>query len=280
MAEENTGEHSNNPLLFDRVPIIDVSSTERQALPDLQGTIELRNVHFAYRPEQPNLNGISLKILPGRSIALVGASGSGKSTIISLLERFYDPTSGSIFVDGKDVSILNLHEYRKHLALVLQEPMLYSGTIRENLLLSSTTEDINEDRLIQACKDANIYSFIASLPSGFATPIGSKGAMLSGGQKQRIAIARALLRNPKILLLDEATSALLDSESESVMQTALEAAARGRTTIAVAHRLSTVRNADVIYVIDDGRIVESGTHVDFIAYREKYFELVEMQSEG
>jgi ATP-binding cassette subfamily B (MDR/TAP) protein 1 len=200
---------------------------------------------------------------------------------IALLKRFYDPLVGGIYVDGQEISSLNVNAYRNHLALVSQEPTLYQGTIRENILLGADhkPEDVSEEAIIQACKDANIYEFILSLPEAFSTVCGSKGALLSGGQKQRIAIARALLRDPKILLLDEATSAL-DSESKNVVQAALDKAARGRTTIAVAHRLSTIQKADIIYVFDQGRIVEQGTHYKLISKRGKYFELVNLQSLG
>ncbi|KAM3425135.1 hypothetical protein BST61_g7096 [Cercospora zeina] len=263
--------------LYDRTPEIDVWSTEGDILDDIQGSIEFRDVEFAYQPGQPVLQNVTFKVMPGQYVALVGTSGCGKSTIISLLERFYNPSGGGVLVDGKDISTLNLPEYRKHLALVLQEPALYQGTIRDNILLAIDKGNISEDKLVKVCKEANIYDFITSLPSGFDTVVGSKGTMLSGGQKQRIAIARALMRNPRILLLDEATSAL-DSESESVVQAALDAAARGRTTIAVAHRLSTVRNADAIYVVEHGQIVESGTHGTLMAQRGRYFELVQLQS--
>ncbi|KAI9807261.1 MAG: GTPase-activating protein [Piccolia ochrophora] len=267
--------------LFDLKPAIDSWSSDGDKVEHMEGTIEFRDVHFRYptRPEQPVLRGLNLTVKPGQYVALVGASGCGKSTTIALTERFYDPLTGGIYVDGKEISSLNIKEYRRHLALVSQEPTLYQGTIRENVLLGADHDDVSEERIIQACKDANIYDFITSLPDGFSTVVGSKGSMLSGGQKQRVAIARALLRDPKILLLDEATSAL-DSESEKVVQAALDAAARGRTTIAVAHRLSTIQKADIIYVIDQGRIVEHGTHRELLANRARYFELVNLQSLG
>ncbi|KAK3069659.1 hypothetical protein LTR53_011839 [Teratosphaeriaceae sp. CCFEE 6253] len=270
--------------LFDRKPEIDSWSTEGEVLSKgVEGAIEFRDVHFRYptRPEQPVLRGLNLTVKPGQYVALVGASGCGKSTTIALMERFYDPLVGGIFMDGKEISSLNLNEYRNYLALVSQEPTLYQGTIRDNILLGADTapEDVPEEAIVQACKDANIYDFIVSLPESFNTVVGSKGSMLSGGQKQRVAIARALLRDPKILLLDEATSAL-DSESEKVVQAALDAAAKGRTTIAVAHRLSTIQKADMIYVFDQGRIVENGTHNELIMRKGRYFELVNLQSLG
>jgi len=217
-------------------------------------------------------------VKPGTYVALVGASGCGKSTVIQLVERFYDPLSGNITIDGQSISELNVQEYRKNLALVSQEPTLYAGTIRFNVLLGATkpTSEVTQEELEQACRDANILDFIQGLPDGFETDVGGKGSQLSGGQKQRIAIARALLRNPKVLLLDEATSAL-DSNSEKVVQAALDKAAKGRTTIAIAHRLSTIQNADCIYFIKDGTVSESGTHDELIARRGGYYEYVQLQ---
>ncbi|PYI27639.1 ABC multidrug transporter Mdr1 [Aspergillus indologenus CBS 114.80] len=265
--------------LFDRKPQIDTWSEEGEKLQSVEGSIEFRDVHFRYptRAEQPVLRGLNLTVKPGQYVALVGPSGCGKSTTIALLERFYDAIAGKVLIDGKDITHLNVNSYRSFLSLVSQEPTLYQGTIRENILLGVTGEDVPEEALVKACKEANIYDFIMSLPDGFNTVVGSKGGMLSGGQKQRVAIARALIRDPRVLLLDEATSAL-DSESEKVVQAALDAAARGRTTIAVAHRLSTIQKADVIYVFDQGKIVESGTHQELIRAKGRYFELVNLQS--
>ena len=268
-------------ILFDRKPTIDAWSEDGAPLKEVEGTIEFRDVHFRYptRPEQPVLRGLNLSVTPGQYIALVGASGCGKSTTIALLERFYDPLVGGIYVDGKEISSLNINDYRSHIALVSQEPTLYQGTVAENILLGADRQDVPQSEIEHACREANIYDFIMSLPEGFNTVVGSKGSMLSGGQKQRIAIARALLRDPKILLLDEATSAL-DSESEHVVQAALDKAAKGRTTIAVAHRLSTIQKADIIYVFDQGVVVESGTHQELMHKGGKYSELVNLQSLG
>ncbi|KAI1312126.1 ABC transporter [Xylaria venustula] len=265
--------------LFDRKPTIDTWSGDGNDLNEVEGTIEFRDVHFRYpsRPEQPVLRGLNLTVRPGQYIALVGASGCGKSTTIALLERFYDPLSGGVFVDGKEISSLNVNQYRSFIALVSQEPTLYQGNIRENIILGSPSEDISDKAIEHACREANIYDFIMSLPDGFNTVVGTKGALLSGGQKQRIAIARALIRNPRILLLDEATSAL-DSDSERVVQAALDTAAKGRTTIAVAHRLSTIQRADIIYVFDQGRVVEQGTHAELMLLNGRYAELVNLQS--
>ncbi|KAB5554574.1 P-loop containing nucleoside triphosphate hydrolase protein [Coniochaeta sp. 2T2.1] len=245
----------------------------------MEGCIEFRRVCFRYptRPTRDVVSDLSFTVRPGQYAALVGASGCGKSTTIALLERFYDVLSGCVCVDGQDISSLDIHTYRTHLALVSQEPMIYHGTIRENILIGTSDPNVTEEEIVKACKDADIYDLVLSLPNGLDTLVGHKGTMVSGGQKQRIAIARALVRNPKILLLDEATSAL-DSESERVVQSALDAAARGRTTIAVAHRLSTIQKADVIFVMDQGRITESGTHHELMRNRGRYSELVEQQA--
>ncbi|KAF7596834.1 GTPase-activating protein [Aspergillus hancockii] len=258
---------------------MNASETRGFRVTSMQGLVEFRDVSFRYptRLEQPILRHLNLTIKPGQFVALVGASGSGKSTTIALLERFYDPVKGGVYIDGKNIVTLEMSSYRSYLALISQEPTLFQGTIRENILLGSNKPNVADHILIQACKDANIYDFIVSLPQGFNTIVGNKGGMLSGGQKQRIAIARALIRNPKILLLDEATSAL-DSESEKVVQAALDAAARGRTTIAVAHRLSTIQRADMIYVMEQGAVAEAGTHRELLRKRGRYYELVHLQN--
>ncbi|KOS18917.1 Leptomycin B resistance protein pmd1 [Escovopsis weberi] len=212
-------------------------------------------------------------------VALVGASGCGKSTMVSLLERFYDVTSGEIRLDGQDIKTLDRCLYRRSIALVQQEPVLYQGSIRENIALGTEELDPSEEDIVEACKQANIWTFISSLPEGLATPCGSQGLSLSGGQRQRIAIARALIRKPRLLLLDEATSAL-DTESEKVVKEALDraAGAAGRTTVVIAHRLSTIRDADTIAVLERGKIVEMGTHDELVGKRGLYYELVLAQS--
>jgi len=266
--------------LLDAQPEVDAESTEGKIPQNVKGHIRLQNVHFRYptRLGVRVLRGLDLSVEPGTYVALVGASGCGKSTVIQLVERFYDPLSGTIYIDDQPISDLNVQEYRKQLALVSQEPTLYAGSIRFNVLLGATkpTSEVTQEELEAACRDANILEFIQSLPDGFETNVGGKGSQLSGGQKQRIAIARALLRNPKVLLLDEATSAL-DTNSEKVVQAALDKAATGRTTIAIAHRLSTIQNADRIYFIKEGTISESGTHDELIARRGEYYEYVQLQ---
>ncbi|KAG6837188.1 hypothetical protein H0H93_013415 [Arthromyces matolae] len=269
--------------LIDSIPEIDAESKDGRSVDPAQtrGQIRFENVHFRYpsRPGVRVLRDLSLSVEPGTYVALVGASGSGKSTVIQLMERFYDPLAGEIFLDGELISELNVQEYRKQIALVSQEPTLYAGTVRFNILLGATKpeSEVTQEEIEQACRDANILEFIQSLPEGFDTEVGGKGSQLSGGQKQRIAIARALLRNPKVLLLDEATSAL-DSNSEKVVQAALDQAAKGRTTIAIAHRLSTIQNADKIYFIKDGRVGEFGTHDELLAKRGDYYEFVQLQA--
>lgn len=247
----------------------------------LQGHIQLKNVHFSYPGRSAIvLDGLDLDIPAGSFVALVGHSGCGKSTVISLASRLYHPTSGSIIVDGTNLEDLDAHTLRTQLSVVAQEPVLFSGTIRENLLMGLPLhEEVSEERIAQACQDANIDSLISSLPEGYNTSLGNKGVQLSGGQRQRLAIARTLLRNPKILLLDEATSAL-DSESEHLVQQALDKAAEGRTTISVAHRLSTIQKADKIFVLQAGKLVESGTHSELLQRKGRYSQFVKEQDLG
>ncbi|BES99804.1 Multidrug resistance protein [Nesidiocoris tenuis] len=243
-----------------------------------RGQISFEDVHFSYpiRPEQPILRGLNLSIGAGETVALVGESGSGKSTIISLLERFYKPSSGSIKLDGIGIDRIKLSSLRSQLGIVTQEPILFSGTIKYNIAYGALNRELTDAEIIEAAKKANIHNFICSLPLGYETPCGDRGTQMSGGQKQRIAIARALIRNPKILLLDEATSAL-DVESEKVVQEALDQARIGRTSLIVSHRLSTVQNADKIVVIQNGVVVESGTHAELMESQGFYHQLVKKQ---
>lgn len=239
----------------------------------LQGRIDFQNVVFHYdRSQEPAVRDFSLSIEPGQKIALVGPSGSGKSTIGSLLLRFYDVDSGSIRVDNFDIRKLGLESYRGNIGVVLQEPFLFSGSIRDNIAYAAR-HDPSEQEILLAARMANVEEFVSRLPEGFDTIIGENGASLSGGQKQRLAIARAILRNPSILILDEATSAL-DTVSEHLVQEALDRLMTGKTTIIIAHRLSTIRNADRIVVLDSGRIVQQGKHDELMAgdgvYRDLY----------
>ncbi|KAM6450468.1 ATP-binding cassette sub-family B member 5 isoform 2-T5 [Liasis olivaceus] len=256
---------------------IDSSSTEGFKLDKLRGEIEFKNIHFSYpsRPDIQILKGLNLKIQPGKTIALVGSSGCGKSTTIQLLQRFYDPAQGQITIDGHDIRTLNIKWMRENIGIVSQEPVLFATTIAGNIRYGR--EDITDAEIEQAAKEANAYDFISKLPDKFNTMVGERGAQLSGGQKQRIAIARALARNPKILLLDEATSAL-DNQSESIVQAALDKARTGRTTIVIAHRLSTIRTADVIAGFEKGVLVEQGTHNELMAHKGVYYALVMQQS--
>merc|ERR1719414_779661 len=245
--------------IIDRVPEIDSSSNTGKQPADMKGDIKFNNIFFNYpsRKDVKILQGFNLDVPRGKTIALVGSSGCGKSTCIQLIQRFYDPESGSVEVDGHNIKDLNIGWLRDHIGVVGQEPVLFDLTIKENIRLGK--QSATDAEIEKACQEANAYNFIMKLPKKYDTMVGEGGTQLSGGQKQRIAIARALIRNPQILLLDEATSAL-DTESEKVVQAALDKLDTGRTTIIVAHRLSTVRTADVIVAIDEGRVKEMGTH--------------------
>ncbi len=240
------------------------TSTSSISPAKVQGHIRYEEVHFSYptRPDTEVLRGITLEVKPGQKIALVGPSGAGKSTIVQLLLRFYDPTAGRILLDDKDIREYDLRAYRSHIALVPQEVLLFGGSIRENILYGKP--DATEEEVIQAARQANAWEFISGFPDGLDTIVGERGVQLSGGQRQRIAIARAILKDPEILLLDEATSSL-DAESERVVQDALDKLMEGRTSIVIAHRLATVRSSDRIYVIEQGRVIEEGTHEELSA---------------
>ncbi|XP_022964967.1 ABC transporter B family member 15-like [Cucurbita moschata] len=245
--------------VINRVPKIDSADMEGQILQNVSGEVQFRNVHFAYpsRPETIVLKDLTLTIPAGRTVALVGGSGSGKSTVISVLQRFYDPIAGSILLDGVAIDKLQLKWLRSQMGLVSQEPALFATSIKENILFGK--EDATMDEVVEAAKASNAHNFLSQFPQGYDTQVGERGVQMSGGQKQRIAIARAIIKRPRILLLDEATSAL-DSESERIVQQALDKAAVGRTTIIIAHRLSTVRNADLIAVLQNGQVMEIGSH--------------------
>ncbi|CAP38522.1 Protein CBG21809 [Caenorhabditis briggsae] len=261
--------------IMNRIPELDYEVGSEN--PDVVGNIIFENVEFAYptRKTANILNGISLSIEPGKTVALVGPSGNGKSTLVSLLQLFYSPQSGRILLDGTPIQQIDHRHYHTKIALVAQEPTLFSGTIRENILYG--IEDGTDDDMMRVSEMANVHEFVSKMEKGYDTTCGEKGVQMSGGQKQRIAIARALIRNPRVLILDEATSAL-DAESESMVQEALNRCAKERTVLVIAHRLSTVRRADRIAVIEKGSVTEMGTHDDLMKNRDGlYFKLVQKQ---
>ncbi|CAI0469187.1 unnamed protein product [Linum tenue] len=264
--------------IIDHKPAVNRNSESGVELDSVTGLVELKNVDFSYpsRPDVRILNNFSLTVPAGKTIALVGSSGSGKSTVVSLIERFYDPESGQVLLDGHDIKTLKLRWLRQQIGLVSQEPALFATSIRENILLGRP--DADQVEVEEAARVANAHSFIIKLPDGFDTQVGERGLQLSGGQKQRIAIARAMLKNPAILLLDEATSAL-DSESEKLVQEALDRFMIGRTTLVIAHRLSTIRKADLVAVLQQGSVTEIGTHDELFAKGENgvYAKLIRMQ---
>ncbi|PWA71493.1 AAA+ ATPase domain-containing protein [Artemisia annua] len=265
--------------VIDRIPAIDPYSTSGRKPEIVQGKVELKNVTFAYpsRPSVPILNSLKLEIPSQRTSALVGASGAGKSTIFALLERFYDPIEGLILLDGQDIRTLQVKWLRCQMGMVGQEPVLFADTILENILMGK--ENATKDEAIKACIAVNANKFISDLPLGYDTQVGDKGTQLSGGQKQRIALARAMIKDPKILLLDEPTSAL-DPTSESLVQQAIDKISNGRTTIVIAHRLATVKNAETIIVLEQGSVIEIGDHHQLMAKEGAYFSLIKLASEA
>uniref|UniRef100_A0A8C2N7N8 Bile salt export pump n=1 Tax=Capra hircus TaxID=9925 RepID=A0A8C2N7N8_CAPHI len=264
---------------IDRKPLIDCMSEDGYKLDRIKGEIEFHNVTFHYpsRPEVKILNKLNTVIKSGEVTAVVGSSGAGKSTALQLIQRFYDPTEGMVTLDGHDIRSLNIQWLRAQIGIVEQEPVLFSTTIAENIRYGR--KDATMEDIVRAAKEANAYNFIMDLPQQFDTLVGEGGGQMSGGQKQRIAIARALVRNPKILLLDMATSAL-DNESEAVVQEALSKVQHGHTIISVAHRLSTIRTADVIIGFEHGTAVERGTHEELLERKGVYFTLITLQSQG
>lgn len=264
--------------LINREPAIDNLSEEGESPDKFDGNIRFNHVKFNYpsRPDVPILQGLNLSVKKGETLALVGSSGCGKSTTIQMLERFYDPREGQVVMDGTDIRKLNIHWMRSQIGIVSQEPVLFDCTLAENIAYGDNSRVPSMEEIEAAAKAANIHNFIEDLPQKYNTQAGDKGTQLSGGQKQRIAIARAILRNPKLLLLDEATSAL-DTESEKVVQDALDQASKGRTCIVVAHRLSTIQNADRIAVFQGGVVVEQGTHQQLLAKKGVYHMLVTTQ---
>jgi subfamily B ATP-binding cassette protein MsbA len=243
------------PEIVDRPDAVD--------LPQIRGDVEFERVSFSYNGSCPVLRDVTFRVQPGERVALVGPSGSGKTTIISLIPRFYDVNTGGIRIDGYDVRDVTIRSLRRHIGMVLQDPILFSGSVRENILYGKP--EATEEEIIEASRAANAYEFIMSLPHGFDAEVGERGSFLSGGQRQRLTIARAFLKDPKILILDEAT-ANLDPESEHLIQNAMKRLVIGRTTFVIAHRLATIINADRILVLCGGTVVESGTHHELLAH--------------
>jgi ABC-type multidrug transport system fused ATPase/permease subunit len=252
----------------------DADEASRRGLDRIEGRVELRDVEFEYKPGAPVLRGVSLVAEPGTSVALVGPSGSGKSTLIGLIAAFHRPTSGSVLVDGQDLSRVKLHDYRSHLGVVFQDNFLFDGTIYENIAYARPHAP--EEEVLQAARIARCDDFVQRLSEKYETIVGERGVKLSGGERQRVAIARAILADPRILILDEATSSL-DSESEALIQEGLTELMKGRTTFVIAHRLSTIRKADTILVLEQGEIVERGRHEELLALGGRYHALYTRQ---
>ncbi len=259
--------------LLDSIPAVR-SKENAVTLKKIEHSIEYRHVDFSYLPDKPVLTDVSLNIPVGKMVAFVGNSGGGKTTFVNLLPRFYDVTKGDILIDGISLKDYDLNSLRDQIAVVFQDNFLFSGTIRDNILLGMT--DYTEEQLHDAVKSACLDDFVSGLPNGLDTDIGERGSLLSGGQKQRIAIARAFMKNAPVVLLDEATSAL-DNKSEAIVQQAIDNLMKDRTVLVIAHRLSTVQNADIIVVINEGKIIEQGSHDELLALNGEYAALYKMQ---
>ena len=252
-----------------------VDSPDATEFTGIKNQIEFRNIHFSYDSSREILHDISFTINKGETVALVGASGGGKSTLSELMPRFYDPTKGEILIDGKPLTAFKQESLRGYMSLVSQDTVLFNDTIESNIALGK--QGATHDEIVEAAKIANAHDFIIQSAEGYQTNIGDRGAKLSGGQRQRLSIARAVLKNPEFLILDEATSAL-DTESEQLVQQALTRMLEGRTSVVIAHRLSTIQHADKIIVINEGGIAEQGTHEQLISRGGIYAKLIEMQS--
>lgn len=260
---------------FIDVPYEIVDKPGAKAAKDIRGEVEFQNISFRYQENEALIiENLSLRVKKGETVALVGMSGGGKSTLVSLLPRFYDVTDGRILLDGIDIRDYQAQSLREQIGMVLQDTFLFSNTVRENILIGKP--DATEEEVINAAKAANAHDFIVKLPNGYDTKVGERGVKLSGGQKQRVSIARVFLKNPPLLILDEATSAL-DLESEHFIQEALEKLANERTTFIIAHRLSTITHADKIVLIEDGKVVEQGTHQELMEKKEHYYKLFQIQ---
>ncbi len=258
---------------LDTRPEVD-DAPDSEALPDVKGSIEFRNVKFQYRPNSTVLHDLNFKILPGETVAIVGQSGSGKTTLVNLIARFYDVSSGEVMIDGHDVRKVKLESIRRHIGMVMQDSLLFSVSIRENISYGKRRATLQD--VVRASSEADLHDFIMTLPDAYDTRIGEDGIKLSVGQKQRLSIARAVLTDPRILILDDATSAL-DSQTEAHVQESLEHLMKGRTNVVIAHRLSTIVNADRILVIHEGRLVDQGTHAELVAREGIYKDLYEEQ---
>ncbi|MEO0828763.1 MAG: ABC transporter ATP-binding protein, partial [Cyanobacteria bacterium J06642_9] len=261
--------------LFEVEPAVRESATAK-VLPPISGKVEYRGVSFRYKSDTPVIRDLNLRVMPGEATALVGASGAGKTTLVNLLPRFYDPQAGQILVDGHDIRDVTLQSLRRQIGIVPQDSVLFSGTIAQNIAFGQSKFDL--EGVQHAAKIANAHDFISQFSQGYHTWVGERGVNLSGGQRQRVAIARAVLLDPKILILDEATSAL-DSESEALVQEALERLMQDRTVFIIAHRLATVRRADRIVVMEQGQLIESGTHAELLAQGERYAHFYAQQFE-